>query len=276
MSERSRRLPEAAVGKQGNVVAVEERNAGEDRIALPSSGPISRFVGDLFRTSANHPEPVSSEAARVVRRLVEWVDQPLSDDDLQLALYLCFELHYRSFPGVDPAWEWDPGLLAMRAVLEQAFFEAWRPSSGPASRWTRHTSVTCCFASSPKTMESRSPGTSRSRRGIEEFREFVVHRSLYQLKEADPHSWAIPRLDRAGEGGAARGPGRRVRRRPGRAHALAALRQDDAGARAGRSRERLPRTGARHDAGDRQPDVRCSACAAAAAARSSGTWRCSR
>jgi hypothetical protein len=24
--------------------------------------------------------------------------------------------------------------------------------------------------------------------------EFVVHRSAYQLKEADPHSWAIPRL----------------------------------------------------------------------------------
>ncbi len=27
-----------------------------------------------------------------------------------------------------------------------------------------------------------------------QFREFVIHRSLYHLKEADPHSWAIPRL----------------------------------------------------------------------------------
>jgi hypothetical protein len=25
--------------------------------------------------------------------------------------------------------------------------------------------------------------------------EFMVHRSAYQLKEADPHSWALPRLD---------------------------------------------------------------------------------
>jgi hypothetical protein len=25
-------------------------------------------------------------------------------------------------------------------------------------------------------------------------REFLIHRSAYQLKEADPHSWAIPRL----------------------------------------------------------------------------------
>jgi hypothetical protein len=27
-----------------------------------------------------------------------------------------------------------------------------------------------------------------------QFREFVAHRSTYQLKEADPHTWAIPRL----------------------------------------------------------------------------------
>jgi hypothetical protein len=29
---------------------------------------------------------------------------------------------------------------------------------------------------------------------LEQLREQVVHRSAYQLKEADPHSWAIPRL----------------------------------------------------------------------------------
>jgi hypothetical protein len=28
----------------------------------------------------------------------------------------------------------------------------------------------------------------------EQVREHVIHRSAYQLKEADPHSWAIPRL----------------------------------------------------------------------------------
>jgi hypothetical protein len=29
---------------------------------------------------------------------------------------------------------------------------------------------------------------------VEQFLEFAVHRSAYQLKEADPHSWALPRL----------------------------------------------------------------------------------
>ena len=37
--------------------------------------------------------------------------------------------------------------------------------------------------------------TSRPSADLEQFREFVVHRSPYQLKEADPHTWAIPRLD---------------------------------------------------------------------------------
>jgi hypothetical protein len=48
-------------------------------------------------------------------------------------------------------------------------------------------------------LEEGDDGVSLSRHletqaSVEEFREFVIHRSLYQLKEADPHSWAIPRL----------------------------------------------------------------------------------
>jgi hypothetical protein len=34
----------------------------------------------------------------------------------------------------------------------------------------------------------------RSSADLDQVREFLIHRSLYQLKEADPHSWAIPRL----------------------------------------------------------------------------------
>ena len=41
-------------------------------------------------------------------------DDPLADEDLQLALYRCYELHYRGLPGVDDRWEWDPGLLDHR------------------------------------------------------------------------------------------------------------------------------------------------------------------
>src|SRR5205807_3988363 len=49
---------------------------------------------------------------------------PLADEDLHLALYLCYELHYRGLPGVDDRWEWEPSLLALRAGLERAFERA--------------------------------------------------------------------------------------------------------------------------------------------------------
>ncbi|WP_435792280.1 hypothetical protein [Actinacidiphila glaucinigra] len=41
-------------------------------------------------------------------------------EDLQLALHVCYELHYRGFAGVHPGWEWDPGLLVLRGGGERA------------------------------------------------------------------------------------------------------------------------------------------------------------
>lgn len=126
--------------------------------------------------------------------LVGAVADPLADDDLQLAFYLCFELHYRSFPGVDPDWEWDLGQLGLRAQLERAFFGALEDALGPGEPVDPERVGDLLFA-----LEAGDEGVSLSRRleleaDLEQFREFVVHRSLYQLKEADPHSWAIPRL----------------------------------------------------------------------------------
>ena len=42
-------------------------------------------------------------------------------DDLQLALYCCYELHYRGFAGVPDDREWAPGLLALRREVERVF-----------------------------------------------------------------------------------------------------------------------------------------------------------
>src|SRR6187549_825348 len=55
----------------------------------------------------------------------------LADEDLQLALYVSYELHYRGFPGVDDRWEWDPGLIAFRGALEDAFERALLEELGP-------------------------------------------------------------------------------------------------------------------------------------------------
>ena len=44
---------------------------------------------------------------------------PLADEDLNLALYALYELHYRGFEGVDESWEWEPSLLALRALTSR-------------------------------------------------------------------------------------------------------------------------------------------------------------
>jgi hypothetical protein len=78
-------------------------------------GPITAA---LFDRLAKAPHSFDPAALPDLDRLD--ID-PLSDDDLHLALYCCYELHYRAWPGVSEDWEWNPSLLAVRAILEAAF-----------------------------------------------------------------------------------------------------------------------------------------------------------
>jgi hypothetical protein len=121
------------------------------------------------------------------------VTDPLADEDLQLALYCCYELHYRSFAGIDESQEWDPSLLAFRAQLEDEFSAAL--DALVSRRQIRPEEVGDLLFGLAD--EEDGPSLSRflEREGtLEQFREFAIHRSAYQLKEADPHTWAIPRL----------------------------------------------------------------------------------
>ena len=122
---------------------------------------------------------------------------PLGDDDLQLALYLCYELHYRGLPAVDDRWEWEPSLLALRAQLEQVFEFALSEAVPLSDSSTADDPIDSVL----RTLAAQDgvPLSSyvQRRASLEQVREFLVHRSAYQLKEADPHSWAIPRLSGA-------------------------------------------------------------------------------
>jgi hypothetical protein len=114
------------------------------------------------------------------------------EEDLHLALYLCYELHYRGLPGVDDRWEWDPSLLALRGTLEQRF-EAELRDTVPLPQPRR------AIDEELRAIEAADAAPSLSRYlerdgTLDQYLEFVVQRSAYQLKEADPHSWALPRL----------------------------------------------------------------------------------
>ena len=153
---------------------------------LPASrGPLTEALFDLLERDASR--------ARVwLPQLSDADDDPLFGDDSALALYCLYELHYRGFDGVDVDWEWDPALLTWRQSLERAVVQRLRDEVGP-------------LPSSPaipdalRDLMSNAEGPSLSSHllksgNAEHFREMTIHRSLYQLKEADPHTWAIPRL----------------------------------------------------------------------------------
>src|SRR5256886_12431280 len=122
------------------------------------------------------------------------VEDPLADEDLHLCLYLCYELHYRGLPGVDDRWEWEPTLLALRRVLETSFEYGLLESLPPADRTVSPGEVDLALRAIAERGGPALSAYARSRATLEHLKEFLVHRSAYQLKEADPHSWAIPRL----------------------------------------------------------------------------------
>ena len=113
--------------------------------------------------------------------------------DLQLALYMCYELHYRGFSGVDPTWEWNPALLSLRGELERAFLAGVHRDVGPIE--PNATAAAEMDALSIEPVEGTGPSYYlRDTGSWQQMREYFVHRSLYHLKEGDPHAWVIPRL----------------------------------------------------------------------------------
>jgi hypothetical protein len=120
---------------------------------------------------------------------------PLSDEDLQLALYLCYELHYRGLPGVADEWEWEPSLLWLRRELESCFEAALRASVPPPPAPPAPEEMDLALRAIAEADDAPSLSRYLERDAtFEQVLEFLVHRSAYQLKEADPHSWALPRL----------------------------------------------------------------------------------
>ncbi|MFD8495417.1 iron-containing redox enzyme family protein [Amycolatopsis sp. NPDC059657] len=146
------------------------------RTALPRGrGPISRSIlsayatgqrGDVFRT-----ERVAAA-------------DPLGED-VQLALHLCYELHYQGLQDVDAEWEWDPDLLHIRGMLERLFLKKLRECVAGGD------DVTAVLLVEPVGVVSRH---LLDHGEWWQMREYFVHQSIYHHKETDPHAWVIPRL----------------------------------------------------------------------------------
>ncbi|MGW7587591.1 iron-containing redox enzyme family protein [Streptomyces rubiginosohelvolus] len=113
-------------------------------------------------------------------------------DDLQLALYVLYELHYQGFEGVSDDREWDPDLLRLRKILEGRFLSALR-ADVPGEANAREALAEILLE--PATDDGTSVSHYLQKEGeLWHLREYAALRSLYHLKEADPHAWVIPRL----------------------------------------------------------------------------------
>ena len=149
---------------------------------LPAArGPLSAWVID--RLCGHHRRAPGTEG----------IDG--ASDDAQLALYLAYESHFGPVPGACASLEWDPSLIAVRRGIERAYEHELRsrvahPGDVPAPRQVREALVAVVAGDS-------GPSLSRhmERCGtMPQMRDIVRRRAAYHLKEADPHTFAVPRL----------------------------------------------------------------------------------
>lgn len=149
------------------------------RVPLPR-GPLSHALAAALRDEA--PAPIRVGA--------------VDEEDLQTALWTLYEQHYRGFEDVDPFLEWDPALLAIRGALEERFEDALRRRSAELVAEAKEIgrSVVERLEWIAGQEGAGLPAYLHREATPEQWAEFLSLRSLYHLKESDPHAWVVPRV----------------------------------------------------------------------------------
>lgn len=155
-------------------------------------GPLSMAVLSSLQGSAVSEGAVSEGAVPYTAPLepAGLAQADAYGEDLQLALYCCYELHYRGFAGVSDDLEWDPRVLELRRQMEWVFLAALRAD---VAGGTDVTAEVDALLVEPVDAGGLSHHLRRDGQ-LWQLREYVAQRSLYHLKEADPHAFVIPRL----------------------------------------------------------------------------------
>ncbi|MDQ1206068.1 hypothetical protein QE377_002427 [Microbacterium sp. SORGH_AS 862] len=160
-------------------------------LPFAARGPLSEAVALRLSAAA-----AGDDLAVLAQRALEMTPDIVRDDDIQLALFCLYANAYGSLDGLDAALEWDAELLTVRQLVESAFEAALRREIAvPALPAPQAADVAQALFT--LTADDNGPSLSRylARKATEEqAREFLIQRTVYTLREADPHSWAIPRL----------------------------------------------------------------------------------
>ncbi len=166
-------------------------------------GPVSSALFEALAQAPDTAGPgVDGLHSLVVRQLAGTGDI-IADEDIQLALFCLYELHYSGLDGVSDHWEWEPALIRVRRLIEEPFEAALRAAAQevagnlelPAGVAMTSDAVADVLFGLAATDTGPSVSRYVARKAtLDQLKEFLVHKSMYQLKEADPHTWAIPRL----------------------------------------------------------------------------------
>ncbi len=158
---------------------------------LPAErGPLSAQVVEALR-GTGHAAPV------LVRAGTGDAGHVFEDADLQLTLWMLYELHYRGFEEVAEDREWDPDLIRLRLGLEGRFEAALRQATQSSIAAVVDSGafgdqlLAFIAAADGPSLASYLQREASQRQVV----AFLRARSVYHLKESDPHAFVLSRID---------------------------------------------------------------------------------
>lgn len=149
-------------------------------------------------TTSTLPAPRGELSAALGRALTRGTAVPRigsasSPDDLAVALWTAYALHYETLEGVDEDQEWNPDLLALRRELEEELegrlreeFTTTRDGDLAEALFDMTGDGTAGEKSLARFVQTRATR--------EQVLELLRLRSLLHLREFDQTAWVVPRL----------------------------------------------------------------------------------
>lgn len=127
------------------------------------------------------------------RTAVPRIERASSPDDLAVALWTAYALHYETLEGVEEDQEWNPDLLTLRRELEEELESRLREEF-TTTRDGDVAEVLFDMAGDGTAGEKSLARFVQTRASREQVLELLRLRSLFHLREFDPTTWVVPRL----------------------------------------------------------------------------------
>lgn len=159
-------------------------------------GPVSERLLAALRISPDDAGRFLESLSEQATTALAETDDVIRDDDLQLSLLILQCLQYGGLVETEGDWEWNPTLIAVRTAIEREFERVLRRDV-PIPEVPDSNAEAVAAALFELTKPGPGPSVPRfiaKQATDEQAREYVILRSVYTLKEADPQTWAIPRL----------------------------------------------------------------------------------